>query len=282
MRNILIVLTAMVALAALCLPTGAATPQMNGVEVTPGFALTGDNVTIEVLGPGNMYASVSITDETGLAVLETHIMLDSLGRGQYYWTVPIDLMSGEYVVRAVFPGNLSDSERMRVVYDEDVEQTLRLDDMEQRLDRYRLENFRLSAQVDSLQRAKATDTLILSAALLVTLGCLAYMIIKYRERWEWMVARDNRRGARQLIARTLLHPAVPDMVEDQIGYVGPNLRKARQDRAAARKGTVNITPAVILPGPDGMQVLTVNVPDIIMKEKPFPSGLVDRVRRWKR
>lgn len=282
MKRVLFILTAMAVLAALCLPTGAAAPHMNGVDVMPGFAISGDNVTISVLGPGNMYAAVSIVDETGVPVLETHIMLDSLGRGSYAWTVPIDLKSGEYVVRGTFPGNLTDSERMRVVYDEDVEQTVRLDALEQRLDLARMENIRLAADVEALREAKGRDTLILTASLIVTLSCLGYMVVKYRERWEWLAARDGRRGTRQLIARTLLHPNVPDMVEDQIGFVGPNLRKAREDRRAERAGTVNITPAVMLPGEGRVDVLTVDVPKGSVVHPFRPKSIIERLRRCRK
>lgn len=281
MKRSLLILTALAALAALCLPTGAAAPHMNGVDVTPGFAISGDNVTISVLGPGNMYAAVSVVSEAGEPVLETHVMLDSLGRGSYVWKVPIDLPSGEYAIRGTFPGNLIDVERMRVVYDEDVAQTVRLDALEERLDHARRENLRLSVEVEALERAKARDTLILTASLLVTLSCLGYMVLKYRERWEWLAARDARKGTRQLIARTLLHPRVPDMVEDQIGFVGPNLRKARDDRRAERAGTVNVTPAVILPGEHGPDVLTVEAPNVAVKPKPAPAGLMSRLWRWR-
>jgi hypothetical protein len=280
----IVTITLIAALAAFCLPTGAAEPHMNGIDVSPSFAISGDNVTISALGPANKYAALTVLSPSGESVMESYVMLDSLGTGKYVWTVPIDLASGQYDVRARFPGNITDRVLLQIVYDEDVEQTVRLDELEDRLAWAQRENRELASEIVRINQARATDTMLVAVGSGVAVLCLVYMVVKYRERWEWLAAKDHRRGWRTKLARTLLHPNVPDMVGTQIGYVGPNMRKAKADRKAAREGTVNVAPSVVLPGKGGLEVLTVDVPEEVVpkNEEPRRSLLGRFARRFAR
>ena len=255
-RSLFLKISLAMFLALLLLPSAAPGCEAAGgwsVSVQPGFGFNGDTMTIHVTGIPTQYAYVRI-ELNNRSIGDGVVSLDSMGKGSYNWTVPIQAETGIYKVTIINNGFNVTNATFSIVFDENTYLRYLIDEVIDEQDRQRTS---LGMIGELAQDVKDRLGWILMACVIAATFCVwdtGLMYLKFRDWLDWKLVNRERinglMGKTQMTFYRLRRPPAEGLMSVEIPEMNRRIDLAKKKIKESNDGKIPKGTHIVMDDPE--------------------------------